>query len=95
VLNIYEVLDQMTKKHWNLNGLHKPACVHIALTLRHTMPGVAERFLSDLQESVEYVKQHPGEKDGFAPVYGMASSMPFRGLVSDFLKKYLDVVYKV
>jgi glutamate/tyrosine decarboxylase-like PLP-dependent enzyme len=94
-LNIYEVLDQMTNRHWNLNGLHKPSCVHIAVTLRHTQHGVAERFLSDLKESVDYVKKNPGNKDGSAPVYGMAASLPFRGMVSDILKKYLDVVYKV
>jgi len=94
-LNIYEVLDRMGKKHWNLNGLHKPACFHIALTLRHTQPGVAERFLSDLKEAVEYVKANPGNKEGLAPVYGMAASLPFRGMVSDVLKKYLDVIYKL
>ncbi|MFN8323654.1 MAG: aminotransferase class V-fold PLP-dependent enzyme [Chitinophagales bacterium] len=94
-LNIYEVLDKMSAKHWNLNGLHKPACFHIALTLRHTQPGVTERFISDLKESVASVKANPGTRDGMAPVYGMAASLPFRGMVSDILKKYLDVIYKV
>jgi glutamate/tyrosine decarboxylase-like PLP-dependent enzyme len=94
-LNIYEVLDQMATKRWSLNGLHKPACFHIALTLRHTQPGVAERFVSDLRESVAYVKANPGNKEGLAPVYGLAATLPFRGMVSDILKKYLDVVYTV
>lgn len=94
-MNIYEVLDQMSKKHWNLNGLHKPACFHIALTLRHTQPGVAERFVNDLKESIAYVKANPGAKDGLAPVYGLAGSLPFRGIISDILKKYLDANYKV
>jgi sphinganine-1-phosphate aldolase len=94
-MNIYEVLDQMSKRRWSLNGLHKPACFHIALTLRHTQPGVAERFINDLRESVAYVKANPGSKDGLAPVYGLAASLPFRGMVSDILKKYLDVVYEV
>lgn len=94
-INIYEVLDQMSKKHWNLNGLHKPPCFHIALTLRHTQPGVKERFVSDLKESVAYVKANPGSKEGMAPVYGMAGNLPFRGMVSDILKGFLDTVYKV
>ena len=94
-INPYEVLDQMGKKNWNLNGLHKPACFHIALTLRHTQPGVAERFIADLKESVAFVKANPGNKGGLAPVYGMAASLPFRGMVSDILKKYLDVIYKL
>lgn len=94
-LNIYEVLDQMGQRKWNLNGLHKPACFHIALTLRHTQPGVAERFIQDLRDSVAFVTANPGKKDGMAPVYGMAASLPFRGMVSDILKKYLDAIYKV
>ena len=94
-VNIYQVLDQMSKKHWNLNGLQRPACFHLALTLRHTQPGVAERFIADLKESVAFVKANPGLKDGMAPVYGMAASLPFRGMISDVLKRYLDVVYKV
>ena len=65
------------------------------MTLRHTQPGVAERFLSDLREAVDYVKAHPGEKTGMAPVYGMAASIPFRGMVDELLKGYLDLLYRV
>lgn len=93
-LDIYKVLDQMTHKKWSLNGLHKPSCAHICITLRHTQPGVAERFLEDLRESVAYVKAHSEEKGSMAPVYGMAATMPMRGLVGDMLKKYLDLIFK-
>ena len=78
-----------------MNGLHRPECLHIALTLRHARPGVVERFVEDLKESVRRVKANPGKGSGMAPVYGMASSLPFRGLVSDLLKKTLEVLYKV
>ena len=94
-LDIYKVMDQMTHKGWNLNGLHKPSCIHICITLRHTKAGVIERFLSDLKEAVDYVKVNPSESGGMAPVYGMASSLPFRGVIKDLLKKYLDMYYKV
>ena len=94
-LDIYKVMDQMTHKGWNLNGLHKPSCIHICITLRHTKAGVAERFLSDLKEAVDYVKVNPSESDGMAPVYGMAASLPFRGIVRNLLKKYMDLYYKV
>lgn len=93
-LDIYKVLDRMTRKKWSLNGLHKPPCVHICVTLRHAQPGVAERFVEDLREAVEYVKAHPEEKGSMAPVYGMAATMPMRGLVGDMLKKYLDLIFK-
>ncbi|NDG83636.1 MAG: aminotransferase class V-fold PLP-dependent enzyme [Proteobacteria bacterium] len=94
-VDIYEVMDQMTNRGWSLNGLHRPNCVHIAVTLRHARPGVVERFLGDLRESVRTVRESPKQGTGMAPVYGMASSLPFRGLVSDLLKKTLEVLYKV
>jgi len=94
-LDIYKVMDQMTHEGWNLNGLHKPACVHICITLRHTQAGVAERFLSDLKDAVTHVKTHPTESGGMAPVYGMAATLPFRGVIRNFLKRYLDLYYKV
>jgi glutamate/tyrosine decarboxylase-like PLP-dependent enzyme len=93
-LDIYKVLDFMGHKKWSLNGLHKPSCVHLCVTLRHTQPGIAERFIVDLQESVAHVKANPSEKGTMAPVYGMAATMPMRGLVSDMLKKYLDLMFK-
>jgi len=85
----------MTRRQWNLNGLHKPACVHICVTLRHTQPGVAERFINDLLAAIAYVKQHPQEEGGMAPVYGMAATLPLRSVVGDMLKRYMDLLYKV
>jgi glutamate/tyrosine decarboxylase-like PLP-dependent enzyme len=93
--DIYKVLDGMTARRWSLNGLHKPPAVHICVTLRHTQPGVAERFIADLREAVEDVRKHPDVKGGMAPVYGMAATLPFRGMVSDLLKRYIDLLYKV
>ncbi len=94
-LDIYKVMDAMTQRGWSLNGLHKPAAVHIALTQRHTIPGVAERFVNDLRDAVAYVKTHPEDKGAMAPVYGLAANLPLRGVVSDLLKRYMDVLYKV
>jgi glutamate/tyrosine decarboxylase-like PLP-dependent enzyme len=94
-LDIYRVMDRMTSRNWGLNGLHKPACVHICVTLRHTQPGVADRFLSDLSEAVDHVRSHPDEKGGMAPVYGMAATLPVRSIVGDMLERYMDLLYKV
>jgi hypothetical protein len=85
----------MTGRKWSLNGLHKPSSVHLCVTLRHTQPGVAERFIGDLKAAVEHVRANPGARGGMAPVYGMAATLPLRGVVSDMLKRYLDVLYKV
>lgn len=93
--DIYRVMEKMAEKGWSLNGLQNPPAVHIAVTLRHTLPGVAERFIEDLKEAVEEVKAAPSEKGRIAPVYGMAASLPFRGMVKELLKRYLDLLYSV
>jgi glutamate/tyrosine decarboxylase-like PLP-dependent enzyme len=94
-LDIYRVLDFMTSRRWNLNGLHRPASVHIAVTLRHTQPGVAERFVEDLRAAVAHTREHPNEDGGMAPVYGLAGTVPVQGVVTDLLERYLDVLYEV
>jgi sphinganine-1-phosphate aldolase len=93
-LDIYKVLEAMSRRKWSLNGLHKPSCIHLCVTLRHTQSGVAERFLQDLGEAVAYVKENPEEKGTMAPVYGMAATIPLRGMVSDMLKRYMDLIFK-
>ena len=51
-LNIYRVLDYMSERGWSLNGLHHPPAIHLCVTLRHTKPGVAQRFMDDLHAAV-------------------------------------------
>ncbi|HSF80084.1 MAG TPA: aminotransferase class V-fold PLP-dependent enzyme [Anaerolineales bacterium] len=93
-VDIYRVLDRMAQRGWSLNGLHRPSCIHLCVTLCHTQPGVAERFVHDLQAAVLEVKSSPPEAGGMAPVYGMAATMPLTGLVDDILERYLDILYK-
>jgi len=94
-LDIFRILDEMAGKGWSLNGLHHPNAIHIAITLRHTQAEIPQRFLSDLQSAVDIVKATPSEKGKMAPIYGMAASMPFKGVISDILKRYLDALYRV
>jgi glutamate/tyrosine decarboxylase-like PLP-dependent enzyme len=94
-LDIYRIMDYMTAKKWSLNGLHKPSCLHICVTLRHTQTGVAERFLDDLNAAVTEVKQNPRAEGGMAPVYGLAATLPLRSVVGDLLERYMDALYKV
>jgi sphinganine-1-phosphate aldolase len=94
-LDIYRVMDVMSERKWTLNPLHKPPCVHLCVTLRHTEEGVAERFVDELSSAVEYVKENPDAKAGMAPVYGMAARLPLRGVVGDLLERYMDLLYKV
>ena len=94
-LDIYQVMDHLTSRNWSLNGLHHPACVHICVTLRHTEPGVIERFIEDLKAAVDFVRENPDQTGTMAPVYGMAANLPVRSLVGDLLKRYIDLLYKL
>lgn len=95
-VNIYEVMAKMAERGWSLNGLHHPAAVHIALTLRHTQPGVAEAFLSDLEWAVAEARKTGTEpQTGSAPMYGMAATFPARRAVGDLLRRYVDKIYEV
>ncbi len=93
-LDIFSIMSAMQAKGWFLNGLHRPNCLHMCVTLRHTQTGVAERFLSDLRSSVLEVEKNPERKEGLAPIYAIASTMPARGIVGELLKRYLDSLYK-
>ncbi len=92
-VNIYQVLDQMSERKWVLTGLLNPAAIHVSPTLRQTEPGVAERFVHDLKESVAYVRDTPDIEGGMAPIYGMAASIPDRSLVHGMLQQVMDIYY--
>jgi glutamate/tyrosine decarboxylase-like PLP-dependent enzyme len=93
-LDVYQVMENMGRRGWSLNGLQRPAAVHIAITLRHTLPGVADRFLADLAASLDEVRASPDVHTGMAPVYGMAASLP-EELVRGMLGAYLDLMFEV
>ncbi|HEX2157933.1 MAG TPA: aminotransferase class V-fold PLP-dependent enzyme [Actinomycetes bacterium] len=92
--DIYRVHEHMTRRGWSLNALQRPPAVHLCVTLRHTEPGVAERFLADLQASVAGAQAEPAGGPGAVPVYGLAATIPFRGMVRDLLKRYIDLLYR-
>ncbi len=93
-VDIYQVMDYMAVRKWNLNPLQKPPAVHLAVTLRHTQPGVAGKFIADLRAAVEHVRSNPEEKGETAPIYGMAATLPLRGVVSEMLRRFADLLYK-
>ncbi len=65
------------------------------MTLRHTQPGVAERFLTDLRDAIDDVRDHPDTPGGMAPIYGMANTLPDRGLVADAMLDHMDSWFRL
>jgi hypothetical protein len=55
---------------------------------------VADRFLTDLADSVQEVRSDPGVSTGMAPVYGAAAALPAE-VVRQVLAGYLDLLFEV
>jgi glutamate/tyrosine decarboxylase-like PLP-dependent enzyme len=94
-VNIYQVMDQLSSRGWALTGLLNPAAIHVSPTLRWAQPGVAERFVEHVRESVEYVRENPDLEGGMAPIYGMAAAIPDRSFVHEMLRQVMDVYYRL
>ncbi|XP_071550599.1 sphingosine-1-phosphate lyase 1 isoform X2 [Panulirus ornatus] len=72
--NIYALSDRMTKRGWNLNALQFPSSIHIAVTVLHTQPGVAERFITDIKEIAEELLKNPCKDSGGSVLSGKCRS---------------------
>jgi len=95
-VDIYKIMDYMGEKKWSLNGLQMPPAVHICLTHRHSQAGLAEKFIEDLKSAVEWVKANPDkETEGVGRLYGMSANIPVKGVMDAFMKRYLDLLYKI
>ena len=93
-VDVYRVLDVMGHHGWSLNGLQDPPSVHLCVTLRHTQPGVVDRFLADLAQAVETVRADPQAGGSMAPIYGMATMAEMQGTVEELLEGYVDLLFE-
>ena len=92
-LNVYNVSEAMSKKHWMLNNLQNPASVHICATYLHR-DEVAHRFVEDLNECVKDVIENPSNyAGGAAAVYGMKQALPDASLVSGVALEVIDTLF--
>ncbi|NXD14653.1 SGPL1 lyase, partial [Nothocercus nigrocapillus] len=92
--DIYRLSNLLASKGWNLNILQFPPSIHLCITQLHTRPGVADRFLRDVKDSVEEImKDVHAKTTGMGAIYGMAQSIPDRSLVAEISLAYLDGLY--
>merc|ERR1712071_736437 len=80
--NIYNMLDAMAKRHWDLQALQFPSSIHIGLTYAHVLSGedFVARFEKDLIEVCTELNK-PGAKladEGSAALYGSTATIPDR-----------------
>lgn len=94
VFDIFRLSNALTSKGWNLNTLQYPSSIHICCTVLHTQPGVAQRFIEDVRQSVAVIMKNPQEKTtGMGAIYGMAQSIPDRSMVTEISRGFLDCLY--
>lgn len=104
-IDIYDVADAMSAKHWHLNSLQDPPGLHVAVTLPMTQPGVIDSLIADLAEVLEELKRKAVErmaagegktkgKGSAAQLYGVAGSLPDKSIVERMVVAYLDTLYK-
>ncbi|XP_037977805.2 sphingosine-1-phosphate lyase [Plutella xylostella] len=92
--DIFKMADLLHKKGWSLNALQFPSGIHICVTHAHTQPGVAERFVKDIQDTTAACLKEKGSPvEGKMAIYGVAQEISDRSLVSDITKHFIDSMY--
>ncbi|KAH0490006.1 hypothetical protein TgHK011_001492 [Trichoderma gracile] len=104
-LDVYDIADGMSAKGWHLNALQSPPAIHVAVTM--PIVKVWERLVGDLETVVEEEREKErvrlvegkgakGKAMGdSAALYGVAGSLPNKGVVVDLATGFLDLLYKV
>ena len=93
VVNPYFVNDYLDKKGWRMNGCQNPPGFHFCITLPQTQPGVAESFVKDLADGVNFAKDPPYEVPRTGFLYGMGASPDGREMLRQGLKGYIEASY--
>lgn len=60
VFDIYRLSSALNERGWNLNVLQFPSGFHMCITVQHTAEGVADKFVSDIQECIREIMKEPG-----------------------------------
>jgi sphinganine-1-phosphate aldolase len=93
-VDIYHVNDYLASKGWRMNGCQNPPGFHFCITLRNTLPGVAEAFLKDLKDAVSYAKDPPQSMPMSGALYGLALTADGRMMVEEGMLSYIEATYE-
>jgi glutamate/tyrosine decarboxylase-like PLP-dependent enzyme len=94
-LNIYHVNDHLIAKGWRLNSLQLPAALHFCVTRPNTAPGVADAFLADLRDAVEYAKHPARAEPKSGALYGLGGTPEGNEILNTLFTAALDAMYEV
>lgn len=94
-VDIYHVNDYLAARGWRMNGLQNPPGFHFCVTGPQAAPGVAERFVADLQAAVAYAKNPPPAPPRSGAIYGAGGFQVEPAMVNELLLALLDEGYEL
>jgi sphinganine-1-phosphate aldolase len=94
-LDIYHVNDHLIARGWRLNALQLPPGLHFCVTRPNTAPGVAEAFVDDLRDAVEYAKHPTRPSAQSGALYGLGGTPSGNDVLETLLGAALDAMYEV
>lgn len=94
-LNIYHINDHLIAKGWRLNALQLPPALHFCVTRPNTAPAVAEAFLRDLKEAVDYAKRPARAEPKSGALYGLGGTPSGNEILETLFAAALDAMYEV
>jgi sphinganine-1-phosphate aldolase len=92
-VNMYHVNDYLISKGWRMNGCQNPPGFHFCVTLRNTLPGVAEAFINDLRDGVAYAKNPPQPFPKSGALYGLAGSIDGQAILKQGMLDFIEATY--
>ncbi len=93
-VDMYHVNDYLISQGWRMNGCQNPPGFHFCVTLRNTLPGVAEKFITDLRDGVAYAKDPPQPFPKSGALYGLAGSVDGQAFLNNGMLDYIEATYK-
>lgn len=94
-LNIYHVNDHLVERGWRLNSLQLPPGLHFCITRPNTAPGVAQAFVADLRDAVEYAKHPARAEPKSGALYGLGGTPSGNEALEMLFDAALDAMYEV
>jgi hypothetical protein len=68
--DVYHINDFMRTRGWRFNGQQYPNSIHMAVTRPQTQAGVVDAFATDLEDAVQYAREHKDEQPKSGSIYG-------------------------
>ncbi len=93
VVDMYHVNDYLISKGWRMNGCQNPSGFHFCVTLRNTLPGVAEGFVKDLRDAVAYAKKPAQPYPSSGALYGLGASVDGQTILKEGMLDFIEATY--